>query len=168
MAGDQRPLATLTSPRQDFVVGLGANLGEPEAQLRRAVEKVRALAHTELLACSPLYRSAALGPPQPDYLNGAVRIRSGMAPLALLDALLEIEEGEGRIRTLRWGPRTLDLDILWAEQMCSVPRLHIPHLRLRERWWALRPLLDVAPELSGEYGPTLSGLGPVQIPVLML
>lgn len=129
------------------VVGLGANLGIPAQTFRRAIEL---LAESVLVECgSHLYASTAVGPPQPDYQNAAVLLRSDLEPLELLDCLLEIEQRCGRQRRERWGPRTLDLDILWIQdQRILLSNLCVPHPRLVERAFALRPLLDVVPDAA--------------------
>lgn len=130
----------------DAVIGLGANLGDPEQQLRWAVSEIARYGHVR--AVSKLYRSAPVGgPPQPDFLNAALRLEYAGSARSLLDLLLEIERNAGRERRERWGPRCLDLDILWIESLVEEqPGLCIPHPRLRERAFALQPLLDVAPE----------------------
>jgi 2-amino-4-hydroxy-6-hydroxymethyldihydropteridine diphosphokinase len=130
----------------DAVVGLGANLGNPEAALRQAVAQLALIAR--LAGVSELYRTVPVGgPPQPDFLNAAVRLEYWGSPLALLREALGIERAAGRLRGERWGPRTLDLDILWiAGVAVDDPDLIVPHPRLRERAFALRPLLDVAPD----------------------
>jgi 2-amino-4-hydroxy-6-hydroxymethyldihydropteridine diphosphokinase len=132
----------------DVVIGLGANLGSPQIALGRAVSDLGRLG--ELVAVSALYRTSPVGgPPQPDFLNAAARLRFTGAPTLLLERLLEIERARGRVRHERWGPRCLDLDILWLKGQALVSAgLEIPHPRLRERAFALRPLLDVAPEAS--------------------
>ena len=131
----------------DVVVGLGSNLGDRLALLRDAV-----LALEErfvVTARSAVYETAPIGPPQPDYLNAAVRLRANVDVLGVLEALLEIERAAGRVRSAatRWGARTLDLDVLWVSGVIvSTSTLTVPHPRLSERAFALRPLHDVAPE----------------------
>jgi 2-amino-4-hydroxy-6-hydroxymethyldihydropteridine diphosphokinase len=110
-------------------------------------------------ALSPVYETPPLTPPQPDYLNAAVRVASELGPEALLDGLLAIEASVGRVRDVRWGSRVLDLDILWSELPYTSSRLQIPHVELRSRTFALAPLLDVAPELAPEYARALQELG---------
>jgi len=128
----------------DVVVGLGANLGDRRATLHEAVRSLRGLGEATL---SFVYESAAVGPPQPDFLNAAVRLTSALEPLELLDRLLEIERMAGRERRERWGPRTLDLDMLWISgRSISLPNLVVPHPELGRRAFALLPLLDVAPD----------------------
>jgi 2-amino-4-hydroxy-6-hydroxymethyldihydropteridine diphosphokinase len=129
----------------DCVIGLGSNLGDRAETLRRAVAELGALG--DVLAVSALYESDPVGPPQPSYLNAAVRLRTQLDMPALLNGLLEIERRLGRKRRERWGARTLDLDILWASSgIFESETLAVPHPRLSERAFALLPLLDVAPE----------------------
>lgn len=127
-----------------YVVGLGANLGDRMATLRSAVLALGA--HGSVRQLSHLYETAAVGPPQPDYLNAAALLESRLAPLSLLRALLEIEQAHGRERRERWGPRTLDLDLLHSpELVVSEPALTLPHPELGRRAFALAPLVDVLP-----------------------
>jgi 2-amino-4-hydroxy-6-hydroxymethyldihydropteridine diphosphokinase len=126
------------------VVGLGANLGDRLATIRAAVAAMGAVAAVERL--SRVYETEPIGPPQPSYLNAAVLLDWHADALGLLDALQVVEKSLGRIRTERWGPRTIDLDVLWIEGLSfEHPRLVVPHPRLHERAFALLPLLDVAP-----------------------
>jgi 2-amino-4-hydroxy-6-hydroxymethyldihydropteridine diphosphokinase len=131
----------------DAVIGLGSNMGDRVGTLRRAVH---ALARRmTVVARSRLYETEPVGPPQPDFLNAAVRVLFVGKPLELLSVLSGIEAalGRDRAREVRWGPRTLDLDVLWiADTRVDDERLAVPHPRLRERAFALRPLLDVAPD----------------------
>ena len=140
-----------------FVIGLGSNLGEREQYLVRAIERIARLGSLEAL--SAVYETAPLGPPQPDYLNAAARVHSALAPETLLAGLLDIEAALGRVRDVRWGPRVLDLDILWSERPHTSARLRIPHAELCSRTFALAPLLDVAPELAPQYAGALQELG---------
>jgi 2-amino-4-hydroxy-6-hydroxymethyldihydropteridine diphosphokinase len=132
----------------DYAIGLGGNLGSRENHLQAGLELLLATDGCELVASSNLYESDPVGPPQPSYLNAAARIASELAPEALLARLLEIERTLGRERREPWGARTLDLDVLWAEVAVETPQLQVPHPRLMERWFALNPLLEVAPELA--------------------
>ena len=135
-----------------FVVGLGSNLGDREATLLRAERILAARQDIDVIARSALYATAPVGPPQPDYLNAALRLETELSPRELLDVLLEIERLLGRVRAERWGPRTLDLDILfWTGGEVDEPGLRVPHPRLAERAFAVAPLLDVAPELGSRY-----------------
>lgn len=130
-------------------VGLGSNLGDPAAQLARARAAVAALPASVLLAVSPLYRTEPQGlREQPFFLNQVVSLQTGLAPLALLEALLDIEKRQGRVRGQRFGPRTLDLDLLLFGDLCmSDERLALPHPRMLERAFVLLPLADIAPNL---------------------
>jgi 2-amino-4-hydroxy-6-hydroxymethyldihydropteridine diphosphokinase len=144
------------------VIGVGSNLGSREALIRAASRLLDAHPALALKACSPLYETAALGPAQPDYLNAAFRVETSLAPEALLALLLRTERRLGRVRRAeqRWGPRSLDLDLLWDERgPVDTPSLHLPHPGLTERKFALMPLLDVAPELAPLYASALRALG---------
>jgi 2-amino-4-hydroxy-6-hydroxymethyldihydropteridine diphosphokinase len=127
------------------VVGFGANLGDRLATLRAAVQELARVARVE--ATSRVYETAPLGPAQPRFLNAAARVAWEGSPVDLLGELLAIEAKLGRVRGERWGPRTIDLDLLWAEGVAiEGPQLTVPHPRLRERAFALIPLLEVAPD----------------------
>jgi 2-amino-4-hydroxy-6-hydroxymethyldihydropteridine diphosphokinase len=130
-------------------VAFGANLGEPVATLRAAAVALAGRPGVELVAGSPIYRTRPIGPPgQPDYANAVGRVETTLAADALLDVLFAVEAAFGRVRDVRWGPRTLDLDLLWYEDTVREdPRLTLPHPRAHEREFVLRPLCDVAPEL---------------------
>ncbi len=132
-------------------IGIGSNLGRPIEQVRRACDALAALPSTRLVARSPLYRNPAIGPGrQPDFVNGVAVIETHLEPHALLDALLAIEVARGRIRgSERWQPRNIDLDLLvYGEHVVKDERLTIPHPRIRERAFVLRPLFDVANDLD--------------------
>lgn len=133
----------------DAFIGLGSNQADPRVQLAQAVIRLSCLPQTELIAQSPFYRSRPVGPPdQPDFINGAVWLRTGLAPLNLLDELQAIEQAHGRQRLQHWGPRTLDLDLLiyGNEAICN-PRLTVPHPQLPDRDFVLQPLLDLNPDM---------------------
>lgn len=142
-------------------LGLGSNQADPAAQLRLACEALAALPETRLLRCSRLYRSAPMGPQdQPDYVNAVALIGTSLAPLALLDELQRIEQQQGRQRKAeRWGPRTLDLDILlYADQQIDSDRLQIPHYHMHARPFVLYPLAELEPELVMPDGTPLQHL----------
>lgn len=143
-------------PRCRAFIGLGANLGDPAAQLGRGLEELAALPGTRLLARSSWYRSAPVGVgPQPDYVNAVAEIETDLEPRRLLEALLEIERRHGRVREVPNSPRTLDLDVLLYEDLrCHEHGLTIPHPRMHERAFVLRPLLEIAPRC------VIPGLGP--------
>jgi len=134
-------------PELDIVVGLGANLGDRLATLRGAARRLRELG--QVVAESFVYETAPLGPPQPHFYNAAARLRTHLAPEALLAAMLQIERDYGRERRERWGPRSLDLDLLWAAGTAiNLPTLVVPHPELARRAFALVPLLDVAADAT--------------------
>lgn len=125
-------------------VGLGANLGELRATLEAALAKLAALPDTQLEAVSSAYRSAPWQAEGPDYLNAVALLETRLAPLDLLDALQAIEQQHGRQRPYHHAPRTLDLDLLIYDQLQQdQPRLNLPHPRLHERAFVLRPLLEL-------------------------
>ena len=136
------------SRRVTAYIALGANLDQPRQQVETALGELARLPDTRLAHTSGLYRSKAVGPAeQPDYVNAVARLRTALAPCALLDALLAIEHRHGRARTFRNAPRTLDLDILlYADLRLDQPGLHLPHPRMHERAFVLAPLLEVAPD----------------------
>lgn len=128
-------------------VGLGANLGERETALRSALAAIGRLPGTRVTRVSPLYGSAPVDAGGPDYLNAVAELTTTLAPQALLEALQTIERGAGRERPYRNAPRTLDLDILWfGGQVIDSPALTVPHPRMAERAFVLRPLADLAPD----------------------
>ncbi|NLW97504.1 2-amino-4-hydroxy-6-hydroxymethyldihydropteridine diphosphokinase [Luteimonas wenzhouensis] len=135
--------------RTQACVGLGGNLGEVARTLAAALEALDGLADTRLLRASRLYRTPAWGhAAQPDFLNAAAVVETSLPARALLDALLAIERRFGRARGdgPRWGPRTLDLDLLlYGESVIDAPGLQVPHPHLHERAFALVPLAEVAP-----------------------
>ncbi len=130
-------------------IGLGSNLGDPLAQLRRAREALALLPGTELLAASRICRTPPMGPKdQPDYLNGVVALRTDLPPLELLGALQEIERRQGRVRgPVRWGPRTIDLDLLlYGRRVLNLPELTVPHPEMPSRPFVLYPLAEMVGE----------------------
>jgi 2-amino-4-hydroxy-6-hydroxymethyldihydropteridine diphosphokinase len=128
------------------VVGIGSNLGDRIENMRAAVRWLGRQTAGRMI-CSPVYETAPVGPPQPSFLNAAVLFEEERHPRELLRGLLAIERELGRIRTERWGPRTIDLDILWFDAItCEEPGLSVPHASLAERAFALRPLLDLVPD----------------------
>jgi 2-amino-4-hydroxy-6-hydroxymethyldihydropteridine diphosphokinase len=141
-------------------VGIGSNLGEPERQIAAALEELAAEDGIELVAVSTLRETEPVGYlDQPNFLNGAARIETELPPRELLKRLLAIERRLERVRGegLRFGPRTIDLDLLlYGEERIAEPGLTVPHPRLAERRFALEPLVELAPGLE------IPGLGPVQ------
>jgi len=127
-------------------IGMGSNLAEPAEQLRSALQALAQLPDTRLAGVSAFYQSDSLLPGQPRYTNAVAALDSQLAPLALLDALQAIETGQGRERLERWGPRTLDLDILlFGERLIDEPRLKVPHYHMQARAFVLYPLAELAP-----------------------
>ncbi|WP_299596956.1 2-amino-4-hydroxy-6-hydroxymethyldihydropteridine diphosphokinase [uncultured Microbulbifer sp.] len=141
-------------------IGLGSNLADPAAQLRSALGQIRNVPQTTLVSCSDFYASAPVGPgEQPDYVNAVACLETALSPEALLDALQAIENLHGRKRTLRWGARTLDLDILlYGNQQLDTARLQVPHPRMAERNFVLEPLAELSPELTMPDGTSLRTL----------
>ncbi|KAB5618772.1 2-amino-4-hydroxy-6-hydroxymethyldihydropteridine diphosphokinase [Pseudomonas putida] len=128
-------------------IGLGSNLDAPAEQLRSALQALDQIAETRLVATSALYTSDSLLPGQPRYTNAVAALDTELAPLALLDALQGIENDQGRVRNERWGPRTLDLDVLlFGDQLIDVPRLKVPHYHLHARPFVLYPLAELVPD----------------------
>jgi len=138
-------------------IGLGANLGHPGDQLRAALEALRSLPGSSLTRHSSLWSSAPLGyAGQPDFLNAVAEIDTTLSADALLDQLQGIETRYGRTRSFANAPRTLDLDLLlYGEEIRNDPRLTLPHPRMHERAFVLRPLAQIAPGLL------IPGRGPV-------
>ena len=129
-------------------IGLGANLGDARQTLLSAWEALGDTPGVQLQALSPMYRTAPMQATGPDFINAVGRLRTSLTPLALLDALLAIETRFGRERPHWHAPRTLDLDLLLMDDVQqSSPRLTLPHPRLHERAFVLRPLADVSPDL---------------------
>jgi 2-amino-4-hydroxy-6-hydroxymethyldihydropteridine diphosphokinase len=148
------------SPPAWVYLGLGSNLGDRQRLLESALTHLDSLPHTEVMAVSHWYESVAQGPEQPDYLNGAVALRTGLKPLELLDAVQAIEQAHDRVRLIHWGPRTLDIDILLWDDIClNLPRLQVPHPYLRQRAFVVLPLLEIAPGLHLPDGQPLASLG---------
>jgi 2-amino-4-hydroxy-6-hydroxymethyldihydropteridine diphosphokinase len=131
-------------------IGLGANLGKPEAEIARAFAELGGLPQTQLLARSRLYRTKPWGPvAQADFVNAVAALETALAAQALLNELLAIEARHGRERRERWGPRILDLDLLlYGRERIVSERLHVPHPRMSERAFVLVPLAELAPELD--------------------
>ena len=141
-------------------VGIGSNLGEPERQIAAALEQLAAEDGIELVAVSTLRETEPVGYlDQPNFLNGAAQLETALPPRELLERLLAIEGLLGRVRGEgpRFGPRTIDLDLLlYGDSAVDEPGLSVPHPRLAERRFAIEPLAELAPEL------VVPGAGPVQ------
>lgn len=141
-------------------IGLGSNLDAPLRQVQQALNELNALPQTQLVRASSLYRSRAVGPgDQPDYINAVAQLATQLAPEPLLDALQAIEQAHQRQRLVRWGPRTLDLDILlYDDTTIASARLSVPHPYLTARNFVLLPLLEIAPELRLANGTSIATL----------
>ncbi len=131
-------------------VALGSNLDDPDGQLRRAIFELAELPDSRLLACSSFFVSSPLGPiGQPDYLNAVAKIETRLSAAALLRELQHIEDAHGRKRTLHWGARTLDLDLLlYGNDIISTETLQVPHPEMQKRNFVLYPLLELVPDLQ--------------------
>ena len=138
-------------------VGIGSNLGDRETNLGQAIELLSAEDGIEVVAVSEIRETDPVGPVQQgQFLNGAVKVDTSLGPRQLLDRLLSLENRLGRVRSERWGPRTIDLDLLlYGGERVDEPGLTVPHPRLHERRFALEPLLDLDPALE------IPGLGPI-------
>ncbi len=146
---------------QRAYLGLGSNLATPLEQLRRALDALAGLPDSQLNAVSSFYMSDPLGPAdQPRYVNAVAALDTALQPLELLDQLQRIEQQQGRVRKAeRWGPRTLDLDILlFGHQRIDLPRLQVPHYQMHLRAFVLYPLAELAPTLQLPDGRTLNQL----------
>ena len=132
----------------DAYVGLGSNVGDRAAEIESAIDEIAALASTTLVARSSLYRSPPLAASGGEYLNAVVRLRTALAPHALLHALQAIEQAHGRERPFANAPRTLDLDLLLhGDAVLDGSGLTLPHPRLHERAFVLVPMAEIAPGL---------------------
>ena len=130
-------------------IGLGANLGQAQKTLHQAADELAQTPGVVSLRLSPFYRTAPIDSSGPDYVNAVAGIETTLVPILLLDALQAIEAKHGRLRPYRNAPRTLDLDLLlYGDQAIDTPRLVVPHPRMHERAFVLKPLSDLAPGLS--------------------
>ena len=129
-------------------IGLGANLGDAQQAVQEAMQTIAAFDYCQLHAASPLYRSAPVDSSGPDYFNAVLQISTRLSAPDLLARLHQLERGAGRERPYRNAPRTLDLDILlYGTARIDSPTLTVPHPRMRQRAFVLRPLADIAPAL---------------------
>jgi 2-amino-4-hydroxy-6-hydroxymethyldihydropteridine diphosphokinase len=129
-------------------IGLGSNLGDRQRHIEDAIERLRNVPGVAVVRVSSLIETTPVGgPPQGNYLNGVVEIETTLWPRKLLKRLQEIENALGRVRAERWGPRTIDLDILLCgDEIVREPELTIPHPLMHERAFVLRPLAEIAPQ----------------------
>ncbi|MEB5697793.1 2-amino-4-hydroxy-6-hydroxymethyldihydropteridine diphosphokinase [Klebsiella aerogenes] len=131
-------------------IAIGSNLASPLEQVNAAIRALAEIPDSRVASVSSLYRTPPLGPQdQPDYLNAAVALETSLAPEALLDHTQRIELQQGRVRKAeRWGPRTLDLDImLFGDEVINSERLTVPHYDMKNRGFMLWPLFEIAPQL---------------------
>jgi 2-amino-4-hydroxy-6-hydroxymethyldihydropteridine diphosphokinase len=140
---DARP-----SPVRRAYLGIGSNLGDRVSHLQGAVDALGAADGLEVVAVSPVYETTPVGgPAQPDYLNAVVAVDTSLPARALLELAHRIEAAAARVRTVRWGPRTLDVDVLLVgDEQIDEPDLVVPHPRMTERAFVVVPLADLAPE----------------------
>lgn len=140
-------------------IGVGSNLGDSRARVLAACEALGALPRTQLVARSRLYRTRPFGPvQQDDFINAVAGLLTQLTPAEMLAAIRKLEAGAGRVRTERWGPRTLDLDILvHGTERLETPELTVPHPGIAQRGFVLAPLADIAPTLD------VPGVGCVEV-----
>ncbi len=139
-------------------IAIGSNLASPLDQVNAAIAALGSIPESRTVAVSGFYRTPPLGPQdQPDYLNAALALETALAPEALLDHTQRIELQQGRVRKAeRWGPRTLDLDImLFGDNVIRTPRLTVPHYDMHNRGFMLWPLAEIAPDLRFPDGTAL-------------
>lgn len=142
-------------------IAIGSNLASPLDQVNAAIAALGQIPHSRTVAVSAFYRTPPLGPQdQPDYLNAALALETALEPDVLLDHTQRIELQQGRVRKAeRWGPRTLDLDImLFGQQVIDTDRLTVPHYDMHRRGFMLWPLAEIAPDLCFPDGATLASL----------
>jgi len=131
-------------------IGLGSNLDNPVQQVAEAITEIGKLPESTLLVRSSLYRSAPHGPQdQPDFINAVIKIETELAPEVLLDHLQQIEHKHGRLRSVHWGPRTLDLDLLlYGNMKLNTEKLKVPHPQMACRSFVLEPLLEIETDIE--------------------
>jgi dihydroneopterin aldolase/2-amino-4-hydroxy-6-hydroxymethyldihydropteridine diphosphokinase len=136
--------------RSKVYISLGSNLGDKEKNLKDAIEFMKCLSYTDVISVSPFYLTEPQGvKEQPYFLNGVVKLETMLKPDELLDKLKRIEETMGRKKTRRWGPRIIDLDIVFYDDIVlEDEKLVIPHPQLRNRWFVLKPLNDIEPDFK--------------------
>ncbi|WP_070962302.1 2-amino-4-hydroxy-6-hydroxymethyldihydropteridine diphosphokinase [Vibrio sonorensis] len=142
-------------------IAIGSNMATPVKQAKQAIEALNTIPNSRLVKASSLYSSTPMGPQdQPDYINAVAAIETELTPLELLDQTQKIELEQGRVRKEeRWGPRTLDLDILlYGNEVIDSERLTVPHYGMKEREFVLYPLVEIAPNLTLPDGTELNAL----------
>lgn len=143
-----RRAATVRPRARPVVLALGSNLGDRRDILQGCVDAIAGIPEVQLTAVSPVYETVPVGgPPQPDYLNAVLLARTTLPSRVLLDQLHQVEAAFSRVREVRWGPRTLDIDIITVDsEVCMDPALTLPHPRAHERAFVLAPWHDVDPD----------------------
>lgn len=157
--------------RTKVFVALGSNLKNPCQQIRTAIVGLAAIPQTQLIRCSSLYSTPPLPPvtDQPDFINAVAALETTLAPHQLLAELQKLEQQHGRVCERRWGPRTLDLDLLlYGEQIITTSELTIPHAGLKHRNFVLYPLAEIAPDLQLPTGELLTSLLSNHLPPKLL
>jgi 2-amino-4-hydroxy-6-hydroxymethyldihydropteridine diphosphokinase len=148
----------------DAYLGLGSNLGDRLATLQRAVDLLDGEAGIRVEASSRVWETEPVGPPQPRYLNAVLRVTTDLEPLELLEACRRAESALGRVRLERWGPRTLDVDVLlYDDRTVDEPALQIPHPRMHERAFVLAPLLELEPDPMLPGGRRVGDAAPIDV-----
>jgi 2-amino-4-hydroxy-6-hydroxymethyldihydropteridine diphosphokinase len=145
----------------DVYIGLGSNLADPVGQISQAVDVISEFENSQLHVCSSLYKSKPMGPQdQPDYVNAVLCLHTTLPALELLSMLQEVEQQHGRERkNNRWGPRTLDLDILlYGQDIIDLPNLVVPHYGMKLREFVLYPLHEIVPDLRLPCGALIAEL----------
>ena len=130
-------------------LGLGSNLNNPSFQIDQVIDHINNIPQVSILKISDKYKTAAVGyTNQPDFINAVVKISTSLTAHKLLDSTQAVEQAMGRVRTLRWGPRVIDIDILlYGDFMINTKSLQVPHAELRNRMFALEPLAEIAPDI---------------------
>lgn len=141
-------------------IGLSSNLGNPLQQIKQAIAHLKEIPFSKVEQVSSVYTSKPMGPQdQPDFFNAVAQLSTALKPQELLHELQKIEEKQNRVRTVHWGPRTIDLDILlYGHDVLETPELTIPHIGMTTRAFVLHPLFEIAPALIFPSGETLSEL----------
>ena len=142
-------------------LALGSNLGDRLEALVGAVRGLAGIGGVEVVATSRVYETVPVGPAQPDYLNAVISVQTDRSPRSLLEAALSVERDLGRIRAERWGPRTIDVDLLTCGRLIvDEPGLAVPHPRMHERAFVIVPLLELEPDPVLPGGRSIDGLRP--------
>ncbi|UXR69783.1 MULTISPECIES: 2-amino-4-hydroxy-6-hydroxymethyldihydropteridine diphosphokinase [unclassified Staphylococcus] len=133
----------------DAYLGLGGNIGDREAQIKEAIAQLDQHAQIDVIAVSPMYETKPVGyVDQPDFLNVCVHVKTTLSAIELLDVALEVEAALHRVREVRWGPRTIDIDVLlYGQDIVETERVTVPHPRMTERAFVMIPLNDIAPHV---------------------